>query len=74
MPAGSDICFVSDLLSTLAILEPPLVECQDLLIPTRSYACVARIDLGLKSNPNDCYGACNVCAFWVILVRVFFQM
>ena len=47
--------FVTDTLSTPTIAKPPSVECQDLLIPTRSYACVARIDLGLKSHPNDCY-------------------
>ena len=45
--------FVTDTLSTLTITDPPSVECQDLLIPTRSNACVARIDLGLKSHPND---------------------
>ena len=45
--------FVTDTLSTPTITEPPSVECQDLLIPTRSNACVARIDLGLKSHPND---------------------
>ena len=44
---------VTDTLSTPTITEPPSVECQDLLIPTRSNACVARIDLGFKSNPND---------------------
>ena len=45
--------FVTDTLSTPTITESPSVECQDLLIPTRSNACVARIDLGLKSHPND---------------------
>ena len=45
--------FVTDTLSTSTITEPPSVKCQHLLIPTRSSACVARIDLGLKSNPND---------------------
>ena len=45
--------FVTDTLSTPTITEPPSVECQDLLIPTRLNACVARIDLGLKSHPND---------------------
>ena len=33
--------------------ESPLVECQDLLIPTSSNACVARIDFDLKSYPNN---------------------
>ena len=45
--------FETDTLSTPTITEPSSVECQDLLIPTRSNACVARIDLGLKSHPND---------------------
>ena len=45
--------FVTDTLSTPTITEPPSVEFQDLLIPTRSNVCVARIDLGLKSHPND---------------------
>ena len=45
--------FVTDTLSTPTTTEPPSMECQDLLIPTRSNACVARIDLGLKSHPND---------------------
>ena len=45
--------FVTDTLSTPTIAEPPSVECQDPLIPTRWNACVARIDLGLKSHPND---------------------
>ena len=45
--------FVTDTLSTPTITEPPLMECQDLLILTRSNVCVARIDLCLKSHPND---------------------
>ena len=46
--------FVTETLSTPTITELPLMECQDLLIPTRSNACVASIDLGLKSHPNNC--------------------
>ena len=42
--AGS--LFVTDTLSTPTITEPPSVERQDLFIPTRSNACVARVDLG----------------------------
>ena len=38
--------FVTDTLLTPTITEPPSVECQELLTPTRSNACVARIDLG----------------------------
>ena len=34
--------FATDTLSTPTITEPPSVECQDLLIPTRSNACVLR--------------------------------
>ena len=45
--------YVTDTLSTTTILETRSVECQDLLIPTRSNASVARIDLGLKSHPNN---------------------
>ena len=48
------ICFVTDTLSTPTILVPYSLECQDPLIPTRFNACVATIDLGLKSHPNDC--------------------
>ena len=44
---------VTDTLSTPSNMEPPSEECQDLLIPTRSNACVARIDLSLTSHPND---------------------
>ena len=45
--------FVTDTLSTPTITEPPSIKCQDLLIQTRWNACVARIDLGLKSHPSD---------------------
>ena len=44
--------FITNTLSTPTITEPPSVECQDLLIPTRSNACLARKDLGLKSHPT----------------------
>ena len=47
------VCFVTDTLLSSTISEPPSVECQHLLIPTRSNACVAKIDLDLKSQPND---------------------
>ena len=42
--------FVTDTLSTQTITS---VEWQDLLIPTRLNACIARIDLGLKSHSSD---------------------
>ena len=43
-PLHAGYLFVTDTLNTIS--EPPSVECQDLLIPTRSNTCVARIDLG----------------------------
>ena len=44
---------VTDTVSTRTVTEPPSVECQDLLIPTRLNACVARKDLSLKSHLNN---------------------
>ena len=38
--------FVTDILSTPTIIEPPAVKCQDISIPTRLNTCVARINLG----------------------------
>ena len=42
--------FVSDTLSTPTITEPPSVEYQDLLVPTRLTACVTKIKLRLSPN------------------------
>ena len=44
--------FVTDTLPISTIMEPPSVECQDFLIPTRSNSYSARINLRLKTHLN----------------------